>query len=575
MAIFKSFASRYPAQSFVLVLALLLAGVASSVGLSALLPLLNVAFESEGPRGELEQAVVDLLGGLGLEPTLGVLLGIIVAAVCLKSTMVLFAETRIGFIAADVSTELRMRLLRGILRSRWTYFAGQSPGRLANAMSTEAYRASLAYVMGVRVVALSIESAVYAFFALAVSAKATALALVAGSLVLLVSRRLVRMGRDGGVLQTQWYRQLLASLTDTLQSVKSFKAMGREGLADHVLSEETGQLRGALRREALATAALESAQEPMYAVVIAAGVFIALSFFDVQMATVTFLVLILANLLKQVGKVQKQYQKMAVFESAYWALEDAIADAERAAEPGAGTREPTLERGIELERVGFSYGEHDILKEADVEIPAGQLTCLVGESGSGKTTITDLVMGLVRPTRGVVRIDGVDLAEIDLAAWRHRIGYVPQENLLLHSSVRRNVTLGDEQVSEAEVERALRAAGAWDFVSALPEGVDTVVGERGTRISGGQRQRIMIARALVGAPRLLILDEATSALDPESDRAIAETLRALTGELTILVVSHHSTLTSLADRVYRIERGRVGLETAAAAAPARMASPRD
>ncbi len=313
----------------------------------------------------------------------------------------------------------------------------------------------------------------------------------------------------------------------------------------------------------------------MYAVVIAAGVFIALSFFDVQMATVTFLVLILANLLKQVGKVQKQYQKMAVFESAYWALEDAIADAERSAEPGAGTREPSLERGIELERVSFSYGEHDILKEADVEIPAGQLTCLVGESGSGKTTITDLVMGLVRPTRGVVRIDGVDLAEIDLAAWRHRIGYVPQENLLLHASVRRNVTLGDEQVPEAEVERALRAAGAWDFVSVLPEGVDTVVGERGTRISGGQRQRIMIARALVGAPRLLILDEATSALDPESDRAIAQTLRALTGELTILVVSHHSTLTSLADRVYRIERGRVGLETAPGAAPARMASPRD
>ena len=167
------------------------------------------------------------------------------------------------------------------------------------------------------------------------------------------------------------------------------------------------------------------------------------------------------------------------------------------------------------------------------------------------------------------------LAEIDLAAWRHRIGYVPQENLLLHASVRRNVTLGDERVPEAEVERVLRASGAWDFVSALPGGVDTVVGERGTRISGGQRQRIMIARALVGAPRLLILDEATSALDPESDRAIAETLRALTGDLTILVVSHHSTLTRLADRVYRIERGRVGLETAVAAASARVASPRD
>ena len=132
------------------------------------------------------------------------------------------------------------------------------------------------------------------------------------------------MGRDGGVLQTQWYRQLLASLTDTLQSVKSFKAMGREHLADNVLSEETSALRGALRREALATASLESAQEPMYALVIAGGIYFAFSLFDVQMATATFLILVLANLLKQVGKVQKQYQRMAIYESAFWALDETI-----------------------------------------------------------------------------------------------------------------------------------------------------------------------------------------------------------------------------------------------------------
>ncbi|MEE4360813.1 MAG: ABC transporter ATP-binding protein [Pseudomonadales bacterium] len=570
MAIFRSFATRYPVQSVILILALLLAGVASSVGLSALLPLLNVAFDGGGEteRGEFEQKVVDLLAALGVEPTLGVLLGVIVGAVFLKSTMVMFAETRIGYIAADVATELRMRLLQAVLRSRWTYFAGQSPGKLANAMSTEAYRASLAYVMGVRVIALSIESSIYAFFAFAVSAQATLLAIGAGVIILLVSRRLVQMGRDGGVLQTHWYRQLLSSLTDTLQSVKSFKAMGREHLADHVLSEETGSLRSALKREALATAALESAQEPMYAIVIAAGIFIALSFFDVQMATVTFLVLVLANLLKQVGKVQKQFQKMVVYESAYWSLNETIDTARAQAEPAAGSLAPTLQDSIRLEDVTFSYGEHDILSGAKVEIPAGQLTCLVGESGSGKTTITDLVMGLVRPTRGKVFVDGVDLAQIDLAAWRHQIGYVPQENLLLHASVLRNVTLGDDSVPEADVERALRAAGAWDFISVLPEGIRTVVGERGTRISGGQRQRIMIARALVGAPKLLILDEATSALDPESDRAIAETLRALTGELTILVVSHHSTLTSLADRVYRIERGCVALDGAGATSAA-------
>ena len=144
-------------------------------------------------------------------------------------------------------------------------------------MSTEAYRASLAYVMGVRVLALAIESVIYGVFAFAVSWEATVFAACASVVILLLSRGLVRMGRDGGVLQTQWYRQLLASLTDTLQSVKSFKAMGREHLADNVLSEETSALRGALRREALATASLESAQEPMYALVIAGGIYFAFS----------------------------------------------------------------------------------------------------------------------------------------------------------------------------------------------------------------------------------------------------------------------------------------------------------
>lgn len=559
MAIFKRFIQRYPGQSALLIFALLLSGVANSVGLSALLPVLNLAFESDIPDAGVERVAIDALTALGLTPELGLLLMVILGAILMKSLMVLFAEARIGYIAADVATGLRLRLLQAILRSRWTYFAGQSPGKLANAMSTEAYRASLAYVMGVRVLALAIESLIYAVFAFAVSWEATVFALGASVVILLLSRSLVRMGRDGGVLQTQWYRQLLASLTDTLQSVKSFKAMGREHLADNVLTEETSALRGALRREALATASLESAQEPMYALVIAGGIYFAFSLFDVQMATATFLILVLANLLKQVGKVQKQFQRMAIYESAFWALDETISDAEGKAEVLEGTQSPHFEREITLEGVTFSYGDHDILSETSLAIPAGALTCLVGESGSGKTTVTDLVMGLVRPTAGAVKVDGTDLREIDLAAWRHQIGYVPQETLLLHDTVRRNVTLGEVGVSDNAVEKALRAAGAWDFVSALPEGWDTVVGERGTRISGGQRQRIMIARALLGNPRLLILDEATSALDPESDRAIADTLCALRGSLTLLVVSHHSSLSSAADLVYRVTRGAVTL----------------
>ena len=141
------------------------------------------------------------------------------------------------------------------------------------------------------------------------------------------------------------------------------------------------------------------------------------------------------------------------------------------------------------------------------------------------------------------------------------IGYVPQENLLLHDTIARNVTLGDPELGPADIEYALRAAGAWPFVEGLPDGIRTVAGERGARFSGGQRQRIMIARALAHRPRLLILDEATASLDPATEAAVCESLAGLHGQVTILAISHQRALVEAADRVYRLEKGRVLLES--------------
>lgn len=196
-----------------------------------------------------------------------------------------------------------------------------------------------------------------------------------------------------------------------------------------------------------------------------------------------------------------------------------------------------------------------------MEMPAGSLTTIIGPSGSGKTTIADLVIGLLRPQSGQILIDGVPLKEVDLKDWRHKIGYVPQENLLLHDTIAHNVTLGDPELKDPDVEYALRAAGAWGFVSDLPDGIYSTVGERGTKLSGGQRQRIMIARALAHRPQLLILDEATSALDPMNEAAVSQAMEGLRGDLTILAISHQKAMVKSADRVYRLEDGKAVLTT--------------
>jgi len=469
----------------------------------------------------------------------------------------LLADRHVGYSAAHIATELRLGLLRAVLGSRWEYFLHQPVGKLANAMATEANRASQCYVYGVTMLALFVQSVVYIVIALAVSWRATLASFGIGLVILSLSHVLVKMSRRAGKRQTKVFKSLLTRLTDTLQSVKSLKAMAREDLADTVLSAETSKLNQALQREVFSKAVLDAVQAPLFALVIALGIYVALRRWGMPFATVMVLVILLGRVINQMGKIQKQYQKMVITESAFWSIRKAIEQAEQASEILDGDLEPKLESAIRFDRVSFAYGDKPVLREVSLTIPTRSLITIIGPSGSGKTTLVDLVIGLYQPDSGDVYIDDIPLTRIDLKRWRQKIGYVPQEQILLHDSILENVTLGDPQLTESDADYALKAAGAWEFVCALPEGIHSSVGERGTKLSGGQRQRIMIARALAHRPRVLILDEPTSALDPDSEKLIEDTLRELRNNYTILAVSHQRALVNAADQVFRLENGQL------------------
>ena len=551
----------YPLASFLMILALFLSGLAEGVGVSALLPVLKIAMESGGaggataPPGDVERMVLGVLHWLGVPVSLGALLLLIVAMSLVKAVLLLAAQRQVGYTAARVATDLRLEVLGNMMRSRWGFFVRQPAGKLGNALATEAQRASLAYMQGATAITFSIQALVYTGVAVAISWKAVLLGMTGGAAIIWASHFLVRMTRKAGRRQTELMTSLMSHLTDMLQSVKPLKAMAREDLVEEILKHETNRLNKALRRQVLAAAGLNSAQDLMFVSLIALGIYLALGGLGIDFATVLILAVTLGRAFSFIGKVQKQYQKLVQNESAFWSLKATSDDAGTQAEHLGGHLAPTLKAGISLRDVGMFYHGHRVFSGLGLDIPAHRMTTLVGPSGSGKTTIIDLVIGLVRPDSGEVRIDDRPLGQIDLKAWRRMIGYVPQETVLLHDSVLYNVTLGDPAISKERVIEALKKAGAWDFMHDLPEGLDTLVGERGGRLSGGQRQRIAIARALINEPTLLILDEATSALDPESEADIIATLRALKDQLTIIAITHNSALAEAADVVHRLQPG--------------------
>jgi ATP-binding cassette subfamily B protein len=218
-----------------------------------------------------------------------------------------------------------------------------------------------------------------------------------------------------------------------------------------------------------------------------------------------------------------------------------------------------VEGAFSFERVSHVYPGSQLaaLHEFSLAVAPGETIALVGPSGAGKSTVLNLVIGFIRPTAGRILVDGQDMQAHDLRTYRRFLSVVPQESILFDGSVRENVTYGLQAVPAETVEKALRDANAWDFVSLLPAGLDTPVGENGARLSGGQKQRLAIARALIRNPRVLILDEATSALDTETEALIQEALVRLMHNRTTFVVAHRLSTIRNAGRIVVLDQGRI------------------
>lgn len=269
----------------------------------------------------------------------------------------------------------------------------------------------------------------------------------------------------------------------------------------------------------------------------------------------------LANISYYEPMLDKLIENLKEIEDGYGSFGGTEADGAKDVEKSA--KLPSIQNEICFNKITFRYpsAETDVLSDASMTIRRGESVGIVGGSGAGKTTAVDILLGLLRPEKGQVLVDDIDISA-DMKGWHGQIGYIPQMIFMLDDTIRRNVSFGEEDgdISDERVWRALEDAALADYVRSLPEGLDTEIGERGVRLSGGQRQRIGIARALYRDPAVLVFDEATSALDNETEKEIMESIQHLQGQKTMIIIAHRLTTIESCDHVYRVENGKIRLE---------------
>jgi len=550
----------FPRRTVLIAALFIFASMAEGFGVASMLPLLSLFGEGATGNTNVARAVTSILGTVGLAPTLAVLLTFIAAGIVLKSALMFVAMGQLGFATAGIAAELRKNLLEALMRARWAFFVNEPIGILANAFGVEANNAAAIVGWVALMFALAGQILVYLAIAFFVSWQVTVAAIGAGIIIFVSLDWLVGMARRASAKYMLSMRALISQLVDSLQGIKPLKAMAAEDRVGPLLEDEIGNVNRATRTAVIAKEAMSSIQEPLLVILLCLGFYFVLTYTTLSFDLVLIMGFLFYRTASRFGELQRGYQNLSVSREFYVALQEKIVLAEVSRETHSGKKTPNLSTNVQLESVDFSYADNKVLSNVSIEIPAGKVTAIIGPSGSGKTTTIDLILGFLEPDRGRISLDNVDLKDMDIHNWRQKIGYVPQELFLFHGNIMQNVTLGDPSITEDEAIQALRQAGANEFVAGLPDGINTFVGERGSRLSGGQRQRISIARALARTPSLLVLDEPTTALDPTTEKEICKTLSELPGNITILAISHQQAIADIADRVYKMVDGSVSRE---------------
>jgi ATP-binding cassette subfamily C protein len=534
------------------------------LGVALLFPILQVAgfdLTNQGHVGHYTGEVRNILVRSGLRPSLWLasLLLIFMLLMALRSLFSRMQSVLTLRTALTYELSLGRRLYQAIINADWLFLVRRRSSDFTHALTGELSRVSACTYLLIGTLGNAILALVYIAIALKLSAGMTSLVLATGVALLLLSRRWMRAVHRSGTAVSESVSEVYSAATEHLQNLKAMKFYDAQtsdlAMFSSLQSSALQQTLESTRSQAAAAFWFEAGSLIVLGTIIVAS----LQILNVAPASILLLLAVFTRLFPRLAATQGQLQaflsELPAFENLMTIYHDCVANAEV---PGATSSGPALAHEIRLERVAFRYDADRplVLKDLSLTIAAGKVTAIVGSSGTGKSTVADLVNGLLSPGTGRVLIDGAELAPQAARAWRRHVGYVAQDTVLFHDTVRANLRWANPDASEREMKESLSLAAA-EFVFELPQGLDTTVGDRGMLLSHGQRQRIALARALLRRPGLLILDEATSSLDFDNEKRILDAIEQLKGRATVLLIAHRVSAIQRADMIYLIENGLV------------------
>jgi len=459
--------------------------------------------------------------------------------------------------------QIRKEIVSEILKADMSFFIKQGQGNLVSAVTLEAQRAGNLIFQSVNLLASLVLLLIYVILLFILQPYLTAISIAIFLGTFLLTFPFIRISKKYGEEITKQNTNMQKQIGDKIYGIRLIKMFSQEINDSRRIGKVIDMISHAMMKADITGEKIISLTEPVIVFAVFIILYMAVNWLGMKLANLGLFLFILYRTVPHIKEINTKWQAVnANFQSLEYAKK-IIREAKHSLNITSGPIDfEGLKNEIAFDNVSFSYdgelSENYVLRNVSFSIPRGSFLAIVGGSGSGKSTLVDLIPRLLEVTRGEIRIDGIPIKNLNLKSLRSKIGFLTQEPFLFNDTVMDNIIYGHHgEVSFSEVEKAAKGAFIHDFILKIPEGYNTILGDRGTRLSGGERQRLAMARVLFQGPEILILDEPTSALDSESEKYIQETLEGLKRKITIIMVAHRLSTVKQADQILVIDNGRI------------------